>query len=65
MTQTAFRARLLRFDGDPAQSDDALAYDEDGLLIVENGRVVPGGAPAGRPPRPPSRARHGARREPT
>lgn len=33
MTQTAFRARLLRFDGDPAQSDDALAYDEDGLLL--------------------------------
>lgn len=44
MTQTAFRARLLRFDGDPAQSDDALAYDEDGLLIVENGRVVAPGA---------------------
>lgn len=46
MTQTAFRARLLRFDGDPAQSDDALAYDEDGLLIVENGRVVAAGAHA-------------------
>lgn len=52
MTQTAFRARLLRFDGDPAQSDDAIAHDEDGLLVVDDdGRVVAAGAYAALAPR--------------
>ncbi|WP_323118482.1 guanine deaminase [Burkholderia alba] len=44
MTQSAFRARLLTFSGDPAQSADAAVFEEDGLLIVEDGRVVAAGA---------------------
>ena len=35
MTQSAFRAQLLTFNGDPAQSSNAAVFDEDGLLIVE------------------------------
>ncbi len=46
MTQTAFRARLLTFRGDPSRSDDAVAFEDDGLLIVEDGRVVAAGAHA-------------------
>ncbi|WP_322107085.1 guanine deaminase [Paraburkholderia sp. J41] len=42
--QAAYRAKLLRFTGDPAQSSDAAVYDEDGVVIVENGRVVAAGA---------------------
>jgi guanine deaminase len=44
MTQSAFRAQLLRFNGDPAQSSNAAIFDEDGLLIVEDGHVVAAGA---------------------
>ena len=42
--QTAFRAQLLTFNGDPAQSPDAAVFHEDGLLLVEDGRVVAAGA---------------------
>ena len=44
MTQSAFRAQLLTFNGDPAQSSHAAAFSEDGLLIVEDGHVVAAGA---------------------
>lgn len=44
MTQSAFRARLLTFTGDPAQAADAVRFEEDGLLLVEQGRVVAAGA---------------------
>lgn len=30
MTQTAFRAPLLTFNGDPAQSGEAAVYETDG-----------------------------------
>ncbi|WP_322047029.1 guanine deaminase [Paraburkholderia sp. J67] len=44
MTQSAFRAQLLTFTGDPAQSTDAAQHHEDGVVIVENGRVAASGA---------------------
>jgi guanine deaminase len=44
MTQTAYRAQLLTFNGDPAQSSNAAIFNEDGLLIVEDGHVVAAGA---------------------
>ena len=44
MTQTAYRAQLLTFNGDPAQSSNAAVFTEDGLLIVEDGHVVAAGA---------------------
>ncbi|HYD79122.1 MAG TPA: guanine deaminase, partial [Paucimonas sp.] len=36
---TAYRASLLHFSGDPAFDEHAHAWHEDGLLVVENGRV--------------------------
>jgi guanine deaminase len=42
--QTAFRAQLLTFNGDPAQSSNAAVFNEDGVLIVEDGHVVAAGA---------------------
>ncbi|SMG03171.1 guanine deaminase [Burkholderia singularis] len=52
MTQTAFRARLLTFDGEPALLDDAARFEEDGLLIVgDDGRVVAAGSYAALAPR--------------
>jgi guanine deaminase len=42
--QSAFRAQLLTFNGDPAQSPNAAVFNEDGLLIVEDGHVVAAGA---------------------
>src|SRR6201996_1830220 len=42
--QTAFRAQLLTFNGDPAQLPNAAVFNEDGLLIVEDGHVVAAGA---------------------
>ena len=44
MTQSAYRAKLLTFTGDPAQSSDAAVFDEDGVVIVEDGHVVASGA---------------------
>ncbi|OLL30151.1 guanine deaminase [Burkholderia sp. SRS-W-2-2016] len=38
--QSAFRAQLLTFHGDPAHAPHGAVYHEDGLLIVEDGRVV-------------------------
>ncbi|NIE67572.1 guanine deaminase [Burkholderia sp. Ax-1719] len=43
MTQSAFRAQLLTFTGDPAQSPDAAQFHEDGVVIVEDGRVSASG----------------------
>ncbi len=40
MRRVAYRAKLLSFKGDPAQSDEATDFEEDGLLIVEGGSVV-------------------------
>ena len=42
--RTAYRAMLLGFAGDPAESDDAARFEEDGLLIVEAGHVVAKGS---------------------
>ncbi|WP_025601442.1 guanine deaminase [Burkholderia sp. WSM2230] len=42
--QSAFRAQLLTFDGDPSRSPDAAVFHEDGLLIVADGHVVAAGA---------------------
>ncbi|WP_233863953.1 guanine deaminase [Paraburkholderia adhaesiva] len=44
MTQSAYRAKLLTFTGDPAQSADAAVYHEDGVVIVEAGHVIASGA---------------------
>jgi guanine deaminase len=44
MTPSAYRAKLLTFTGDPAQSADAAVYHEDGIVIVEDGHVVASGA---------------------
>ncbi len=44
MTQSAYRAKLLTFKGDPAQSPDAAVYHEDGVVIVEDGHVLAAGA---------------------
>jgi len=40
MPRTAIRARLLDFLGDPAHSASAVRLVEDGLLLVEDGRIV-------------------------
>src|ERR1700712_285540 len=42
--QTAFRAQLLTFRDDPAHDDANAVYETDGLLLVENGRVVASGS---------------------
>lgn len=42
--RTAFRAKLLTFVGDPATTAGGACFEEDGLLIVEDGRVVAAGA---------------------
>jgi guanine deaminase len=39
----AYRAGLLHFHADPAFAGDAHAWHEDGLLVVENGRVKAAG----------------------
>ncbi|WP_244848171.1 guanine deaminase [Caballeronia sp. SL2Y3] len=44
MTQTAYRAQLLTFREDPALAADGAVYEADGLLIVEDGKVVAAGA---------------------
>src|SRR5258707_15885552 len=44
MTQTASPAQLLTFRADPAFSDDHAVHETDGLLLVEDGRVVAAGA---------------------
>ncbi|WP_244814007.1 guanine deaminase [Caballeronia sp. Lep1P3] len=44
MTQTAYRAQLLTFREDPAHAADGALYEADGLLIVEDGKVVAAGA---------------------
>ena len=42
-TVQAYRASLLHFHADPAFDSDAHAWHEDGLLVVENGRVKAAG----------------------
>jgi guanine deaminase len=42
-TVQAYRASLLHFHADPAFTQDAYAWHEDGLLIVEDGRVKAAG----------------------
>ena len=42
--RVAYRAQLLSFKGDPAHSDAAVDFEEDGLLIVEDGCVLARGA---------------------
>ncbi|HJV85171.1 MAG TPA: guanine deaminase [Noviherbaspirillum sp.] len=39
----AYRAAILHFTADPAFNDKAFAWHEDGLLVVENGRIVAAG----------------------
>ena len=51
MTQTAYRAQLLTFSDDPAHAADGAVFEEDGLLIVEDGHVVAAGAYAALAPR--------------
>jgi guanine deaminase len=41
--RTAFRAKLLTFVGDPATTTGGACFEEDGLLIVEDGRVIEAG----------------------
>jgi len=40
MARTALRGRLLDFVGDPAQSVAAVRLVDDGLLLIDNGRIV-------------------------
>ncbi len=40
MARTALRGRLLDFVGDPAQSAAAVRLIDDGLLLIDNGRIV-------------------------
>lgn len=40
MTRTAIRARLLDFIGDPTFSATAVRLIDDGLLLIEDGRIV-------------------------
>ncbi|GLU30317.1 guanine deaminase [Trinickia caryophylli] len=40
----AYRGKLLTFDDRPDASDEATVFEEDGLLIVESGRVVARGS---------------------
>ena len=39
----AYRASLLHFHADPAFAEHAYAWHEDGLLVVEDGRVQAAG----------------------
>jgi guanine deaminase len=39
----AYRASLLHFHADPAFTEDAYAWHEDGLLVVEDGRIKAAG----------------------
>ncbi|MCG2586098.1 guanine deaminase [Massilia sp. TS11] len=39
----AYRASLLHFHADPAQTEEAAAYHADGLLLVADGKVVAAG----------------------
>jgi guanine deaminase len=39
----SYRGRLLHFRADPAFDDDAVVYHEDGLLMVEDGKIAAAG----------------------
>ncbi|HEV3106403.1 MAG TPA: guanine deaminase [Trinickia sp.] len=42
--RTAYRAKLLTFDGGPTGADEGARFEDDGLLIVEDGHVVAAGS---------------------
>ncbi|HQS69527.1 MAG: guanine deaminase [Novosphingobium sp. 28-62-57] len=44
MTLQGFRGEILSLAHDPAEAPDALRHDTDGLLVVEDGRIVARGA---------------------
>ena len=39
MTRKAIRGRLLSFHGDPAVTGESHRYLEDGLLVLEDGKI--------------------------
>ncbi|MDQ0464711.1 guanine deaminase [Caulobacter ginsengisoli] len=49
MSTQAFRASLLTLLDDPRTNPDAVAWHEDGLLLVEDGQIVSAGPYAGDP----------------
>lgn len=51
MTLKAFRGEILSLAHDPAEAGDAVRYDADGLLVVEQGRIVARGPFADLSPR--------------
>jgi guanine deaminase len=51
MSVTGFRGEILSLAHDPAEAVDALRHDADGLLVVEEGRIVARGAFADISPR--------------
>ncbi|MFM9937679.1 MAG: guanine deaminase [Novosphingobium sp.] len=51
MTRCGFRGEILSLAHDPAEAPDALRHEADGLLVVENGRVLARGAFADLAPR--------------
>lgn len=51
MSVHAFRGEILSVDHDPAEAPDAVRYDRDGLLVVEQGRVLARGSFADVAPR--------------
>lgn len=51
MSLTGFRGEILSLAHDPAEAPDALRHDADGLLVVEEGRIVARGAFADLAPR--------------
>lgn len=53
MTATAFRASLLTLLDDPLHNPDAVAWREDGLIVIEDGHIVSAGPYAGDPPNVP------------
>jgi len=44
MTRCGFRGEILSLAHDPAEAPDALRHEADGLLVVDEGRVVARGA---------------------
>jgi len=56
MTRTGIRGEILSLAHDPAEAPDALRHKADGLLVVDEGRVVARGAYAALAPRFPGLA---------
>lgn len=51
MTRKGFRGEILSLAHDPAEAPDAVRHDPDGLLVVEDGRIIARGAYADLAPR--------------